>query len=408
MAMNSTTRKKLNKQLVRVIALAMTIVIGVSSALTVAALTREITVVDGDKQIAVSTINDDTDKVLKLAGITLGDKDEVVRNEEAGVISILRAFEVNVTADGEKQSVTFTKGTVADALKAAGVTLSENDKVIPDRGEELFPNMKITVQRWRNITVTADGGSKAYLVPEGTLEEALTFIGLSLGEEDELSADASQHVEEGMEVSVSRVEYRDVTITEEIPYKTISEETDELYKGESKVAAKGEAGERTILTKERLVDGEVVQSEVVSNEVTKEPVDEVVRVGTKEKPAPVKQTAVTVGGDGTFVDHNGNRVSYKSVLTGLGTAYSSADGGSVTSTGQPTRFGLVAVNPNVIPYGTKLYICSPDGGFVYGYAVAADTGGALMSGRILVDCFYDTYAQCAVFGKRTVSVYILA
>ena len=73
MAMNSTTKRKLNKQVTRVAALAMTCVIGISSAFTVAALTKKITVVDGDNQIAVSTLNTNTDKVLELAGITLQD-----------------------------------------------------------------------------------------------------------------------------------------------------------------------------------------------------------------------------------------------------------------------------------------------------------------------------------------------
>ena len=67
MAMNSTTKRKLNKQVTRVAALAMTCVIGISSAFTVAALTKKITVVDGDNQIAVSTLNTNTDKVLELA-----------------------------------------------------------------------------------------------------------------------------------------------------------------------------------------------------------------------------------------------------------------------------------------------------------------------------------------------------
>lgn len=80
----------------------------------------------------------------------------------------------------------------------------------------------------------------------------------------------------------------------------------------------------------------------------------------------------------------------------------------MTSTGRPAAVGYVAVNPKVIPYGTRLYICSPDGSLVYGYAIAADTGGALMSGRVLVDVFYNTVAECNNFGRRTMSVYVLA
>ena len=62
------------------------------------------------------------------------------------------------------------------------------------------------------------------------------------------------------------------------------------------------------------------------------------------------------------------------------------------------------MNPDLIPYGSRLYICSPDGSYVYGYAVAADTGGALMSGSALVDVYFDTLSECYGFGRRTLSV----
>lgn len=67
----------------------------------------------------------------------------------------------------------------------------------------------------------------------------------------------------------------------------------------------------------------------------------------------------------------------------------------------------MAVNPNIIPYGTKMYIVSEDG-FVYGYATAIDTGGALMDGSAIVDVYYPTYDDCVVFGRRNVYVYILS
>ena len=61
----------------------------------------------------------------------------------------------------------------------------------------------------------------------------------------------------------------------------------------------------------------------------------------------------------------------------------------------------------VVPYGTRLYIVSSDGRYNYGYAIAADTGGALRSGRVLVDLFYNTERECVNFGRRQVKVYIL-
>jgi len=68
---------------------------------------------------------------------------------------------------------------------------------------------------------------------------------------------------------------------------------------------------------------------------------------------------------------------------------------------------IVAVDPSVIPYGTRLYIVSTDGKRVYGEAVAGDTGGAMLSGKVLVDLFYENESDCYAFGRREVNVYIL-
>ena len=150
-----------------------------------------------------------------------------------------------------------------------------------------------------------------------------------------------------------------------------------------------------------LVDGVVVSAEILSSQVITEPVDQVVLEGTRVAPSAY----ATIDADGTLYDQNGVEVNYSSYLTGKCTAYTS--NGGYTSTGKKAAEGLVAVDPSVIPYGTKLYICSADGKTVYGYAVAADTGGAMLSGRILVDLYYDTLSECYDFGVRDMRVYIL-
>jgi 3D (Asp-Asp-Asp) domain-containing protein len=68
--------------------------------------------------------------------------------------------------------------------------------------------------------------------------------------------------------------------------------------------------------------------------------------------------------------------------------------------------GYVAVDPKVIPLGSKLYITTPSGNIVYGMAVAADTGGAIKGNKI--DLYYNTYSECVQFGRRTCTVYVLS
>ena len=70
-----------------------------------------------------------------------------------------------------------------------------------------------------------------------------------------------------------------------------------------------------------------------------------------------------------------------------------------THTGVPAKFGVIAVDPNVIPLGTKVYV---EG---YGECLAADVGGAVKGNKI--DLCFDTHEEASSFGVRTVKIYVL-
>ena len=78
---------------------------------------------------------------------------------------------------------------------------------------------------------------------------------------------------------------------------------------------------------------------------------------------------------------------------------------TITATGTTVRPGTVAVDPRQIPFGTKMYIVSNDGAYLYGFSVAEDTGGAIRHNRI--DLFFPSQAACIQFGVRNCTVYIL-
>ncbi len=408
--MKETTKKIVSRRLTKVVALVLMCVICTSGVITVTALSRDITVVDGDKMYALTTLNANPDAVLDRLGIEVASNDSVEFNEAAATITIKRAFDVAVMADGKVKTVTMTGGTVADALKAANVTLKKGDQVIPFAATALVPDMEIKVARGIEVSVEADGKTISVKVPAtATVQSAVAAAGLTLGKDDVLSADKTKTVTKGMTIKIDRVAYRETETVQEVPYETTQQETGDLDQGDTQVQTAGENGSRTVVTREKLVNGKVVSSEEISNTVTKEPVSEVVLVGTREtapaQAAPSYGAASTSGG--VLVDHSGNQIAYTAVYTGSATAYT-APAGAFTATGRPAQYGNVAVNPNLIPYGSRLYICSPDGSYVYGYAVAADTGGALMSGSALVDVYFDTLGECYGFGRRTLSVYILA
>ena len=88
------------------------------------------------------------------------------------------------------------------------------------------------------------------------------------------------------------------------------------------------------------------------------------------------------------------------------TAYTSNYGNAYGAAGVGLFQGCVAVNPAVIPYGSLLYIGNPDG-YVYGFAIAGDTGTAMLEGYTDIDCYFETYAESALFGRQYLNVYII-
>lgn len=108
-----------------------------------------------------------------------------------------------------------------------------------------------------------------------------------------------------------------------------------------------------------------------------------------------------------WLDDTGAPLQYVQKLTGSATAYYDAYNTGLTASGMKPQKGCVAVDPKKIPYGTQLYIRSADGSIVYGYAVAADTGGFVSSGKTLADLYFDTYDECIQWGRRDIELYIL-
>ena len=359
----------------------------------------------GKESLLVAYRGDTVEQVLLENSIVLKDADEITPARETVVegdtqVEIRRACQVVVLADGKQTTVTRIGGTVEDALKEAGVTVGEEDSLNYDKDEPLFDKMHIRVTRMMKVRITADGETREVETSAQTVEDVLKKFQVELDEDDRVEPEAKTKVAEGMEITVRRVEVKEEVKTEEVPFETQYQDTDSLYEGETQVKTQGVAGEKEVTYQVTFVDGEEESWEAASEKVTKEPVAEVVLRGTAER----EQSGA--GGSGTFVDLYGNTVSYSSVMSGTCTAYSVP--GGTTSLGWDAVYGVIAVNPNIIPYGTKMYVTSPDGSVVYGYGVAGDTGGACMAGDIIADLCYNTIEECSQIGRREMVIYILS
>lgn len=340
--------------------------------------------------------------------IELSNGDVLVTRNENGCLDMyaMKAFDVFVNKDGSSLKVKMAKGTVADALNKANIALSQNQAVTPALDADVCDGMVISITEGVKVEITEDGKTETILSPVDTVENALNALGYDLGKDDIVSTERDAQIKEGMKIKIQRVTYKEVTETEKISYDTVEKTSDNLDEGETKVQTQGKYGSKEVTKKIKYVDGKAADTEVLNEKIIKEPVDEVVLRGETSGSA-VTQSASNYSGGSTLVDANGNTVSYSNVLTGSCTAYT-APAGAFTATGAQVYEGGVAVNPNIIPYGTKLYIASADGSFVYGYATAVDTGGALISGSALVDLFYFSYDRCVSFGRRDLNVYILS
>lgn len=416
--------KKASGKIIRIAVFSVMGAACLSAALSVTALTKTVKITDGENTTVINTMNLDQNAILEQAGVELGDNDKVVLTETSGngvEVSIMRAFNVNLEADGNVKSVVFNEGTVADALKAANIKVDAADSVTPSAGTALEPDMKIKIQRWYKISINDAGKTVSKDVPEGTVAEALEFLGIKLSSTDKLNVKLNSNVEDNLKIKIDRITYKTVQSKKAINFKEVEKKTDKLYTGETEVETEGSKGTKLITSQETYVNGKLTSTKKIAEKTTKKAVNKVTLVGTATRPelsTPSESEnyfnknaadSASFSSDSaaqTFTDMNGNTVKYLRSYTGSGTAYY-APAGSSTASGRPAQPGNVAVNPNLIPYGSKLYIVSNDGQVCYGYATAADTGGALFDGSAIVDLYYNTLSECTQFGRRDVTVYVI-
>ena len=297
---------------------------------------------------------------------------------------------------GARQVVLTSESDPDRVMSLSGIEAEEGDEVYYTAFAGSLASLNI--ERAFSVTIEADGQEYPVKMVVGTVADALERAGITLEGDDYTEPALSAMVTAGSKIEVHRVEYQDKVETQAVPYDTEYVYTSLYFRNTNRATTlqHGSEGQQTVTTRERWVDGELENSVVTDVTTTVEPTDHVVK--TYGAGAPVSPLT---GPDGT----TNAPASYSKVLTGKATGYYSKSGKG--SSGLGLGYGTVAVDPDVIPYGTLLYITSTDGSFVYGYAVATDTGIAVQDGRILVDLFYETYAESVINGAINVNVYVV-
>ena len=305
---------------------------------------------------------------------------------------------ITVSDGTENHSIVSLSKNAGFILRVLGVEVDSNDVVTEEWD---FDSAEINITRAMDVVINVDGVMRAIVMTEGTVADALQKADVQLGEHDMLSIPADTVVTDEMTITVDRVTFAERVASEAIPFDSTSYKTSDYTTGEAVVVTAGVNGEKQYKYRDRLVNGEIVESELLEETVVKAPVTQVTAIGTRAKGQSLAQMA----GPGSTADF-----TYSRVLYGKGTAYTNENGlcGKYTASGMLAQVGVVAVNPKVIPYGTRLYITTADGSYTYGYCVAGDTGGFIYSHPdTIVDMFFNTAAECYEFGRREVIVYVL-
>lgn len=264
--------------------------------------------------------------------------------------------------------------------------------------------MVINIKRAVPVNVAVDGKKLKINTAEDSVSDMLKAEGIVLNDKDKISPAKSDGIEKGMDIKIVRVVEKTVVSAEAIPYTTTNKLDDDIEQGVTKTVQNGQDGEKEISTKVVYEDGVEVSRSKVGETVKKTPVNKIIAIGTL-----AWFTASRGGGS--------RKLYYTRQLHMRATAYTSnysctgknpGDYGfGITVTGAAASrasntlsgWSTVAVDPSVIPLGSKLYV---EG---YGLAIAEDVGGGVRGNSI--DLYFNNNSDINSWGMKYVNVYVL-
>ena len=311
-----------------------------------------------------------------------------------------------VINDGSRVLVYTSSATdPAAVLNEAGLALGADDTYTTQTGIGVS---EITVQRSHTVTINDGGEVMAVTATDETVGDLLSRLGISVDGETDISVPLEMDTQSGMTITISRTLQDVQTYTAAIAHDVSYYHDYSLPMGTELKVREGRDGQLLCTANVVYVDGKETNRTVVEQTVIQQPVEEIIAIGMGCDPLPPKDP----GSELVITDRhiflpNGEVLTYTGTTRMLGTAYSQYDQGcgTITYSGTTVHIGTVAVDPRWIPLGTRMFIVSADGDYVYGIATAEDTGSSIIDAR--VDLYFPTQAECLQFGMRDVIIYFL-
>ncbi|AOT70273.1 3D domain-containing protein [Geosporobacter ferrireducens] len=318
-----------------------------------------------------------------------------------GIFSVSSALTKEITIkDGDKDIVVAAKfSNVEEVLKKGKIELTEHDQVLPALDTKVNDGMAITIKRAHPVNLEVDGETKEVMTAYETIGDILKEYEITLGESDRVEPEMEAVIMPYDTIKVIRIEEKRISEKVVIPYQSIIKHNDSLDKGKANVIQKGKNGEK--------------QVEYV---VLYENGEEVSKILKEEKILVAAENEVVEKGTAQYLATSRGAVRFRNAIKMSSTAYDASFESTgknpgdkhygLTKSGTKVRPGVVAVDPKVIPLGTKLYIKSLDSKWPdYGFAIAEDTGGAIKGNKI--DLYFENTQDVKRYGRRNVEVYVL-
>ncbi|WP_277999046.1 3D domain-containing protein [Moorella sulfitireducens] len=284
---------------------------------------------------------------------------------------------VDIFVDGSARQVVTSQWFFGEGQDPDGSRPGTGDWVLPLPGAWFWPGLKLIMAGGVPLAAEIAGKELWSQVPLPLVAGILVQEGITLGPEDRIESNLGSDTPYQY-VRVVRVENVIEVSQEPVPPPLVRRPDRTLQPGKEKVVQEGQPGVRYYKYQVKKENGVEIERQLLDTWIEVQPQPQIVAYGSRAYPAV---TAARAG----------------DTLEVIATAYTHT--GNRTATGIWPYRGVVAVDPRVIPLGTRLYV---EG---YGYAVAQDTGGLIKGNRI--DVFLDSEAEAIQWGRRQVTVRIL-
>lgn len=299
---------------------------------------------------------------------------------------------VKLAIGDERRTIWTTADTVKELIEQEELEVTEHDRVEPALDTKIEKDLSLTIDKAIQLTLNVGGEKQQVWTTSTTVADFLKEQDVKLNKLDKVHPDLTNQINEESIITVTRVEKVTDVVEEPVAFKVVTKKDDSLEKGKEKVIDSGKEGKQEKHYEVVLENGKEVSRKLIKSETVEESKDQVVAVGTKAE--EVADVQVSRGNDSVAKEFYVRATAYTASCNGCS---------GTTATGVNLKANpnakVIAVDPNVIPLGTKVYV---EG---YGYAVAADTGSAIKGNKI--DVFLSSKSAAYRWGSKNVKIKIL-